>query len=85
MKNILVHIDSSERCAERLGIAATLAKQHDAHLSGLYVIPEPFYPIYAESAFVSAELIESMEGESREGRETAQENFRAFADRENLP
>ncbi|MFT5440540.1 MAG: nucleotide-binding universal stress UspA family protein [Alphaproteobacteria bacterium] len=85
IKNILVHIDSSERCAERLRIAAILARQHEAHLSGLYVIPEPFYPIYAESAFVSMDLIESLERESREGCAEAQEKFRAFADKENLP
>jgi nucleotide-binding universal stress UspA family protein len=85
IKNILVHIDSSERCAERLRIAAILAKQRDAHLSGLYVIPEPFYPIYAEGSFVSMDLIDSMEQDSREGCSKAEENFRAFADREGLP
>jgi len=85
LKNILVHIDSSDRCTERLGIAAMLAKQHDAHLSGLYVIPEPFYPIYAESAFISAELIDSMEAEAREGSVVAEKNFRAHADQQGLP
>ena len=84
LKNILVHIDSSDRCAERLGVAALLAKQHDAHLAGLYVIPEPFYPIYAESAFISSDLIENMEAEAREGCSAAEGNFRAFVEREGL-
>ncbi len=85
IKNILVHVDSSERCAERLHIAATLARTRQAHLSGLYVIPEPFYPIYAEGSFVSTELMDNLERESREGCAKAEKQFRAFADKEGLP
>ncbi|MGO8713083.1 MAG: universal stress protein [Rhizomicrobium sp.] len=36
MKDILVHINVSKHCSERLEIAALLAKSFDAHLTGLY-------------------------------------------------
>ncbi|WP_431273060.1 universal stress protein [Variovorax ureilyticus] len=34
-KTILVHLDNSSRCAARIGFAATLAHEHDAHVVGL--------------------------------------------------
>lgn len=37
-KDILVHIDNSPQCANRLELAIRLAKEHDAHLTGLFVI-----------------------------------------------
>ena len=38
LKDILVHLDASPRCATRLQLAVALARQHDAHLIGLHVI-----------------------------------------------
>ena len=38
LKDILVHLDATPRCAARLELAARLARQHDAHLIGLHVI-----------------------------------------------
>ncbi|MDM0083469.1 universal stress protein [Variovorax sp. J31P179] len=38
---ILVHLDYSEHCAARVGIAATLARQHGSHLIGL--VPTGLY------------------------------------------
>lgn len=84
IKNILVHVDNSERCEERLNEATTLAKQHEAHLSGLYVIPEPFYPFFAESAFLSEELTENLEKEGREDCRQAKADFLSFVEREGL-
>lgn len=42
-KDILVHIDSSPQCAARLSLAIGFARQHKAHLTGLYVISTPHY------------------------------------------
>lgn len=36
LKNILVHLDQSERCAARLALAVDLAKQNQARLVGLF-------------------------------------------------
>ena len=36
LKHLLVHLDSSERTPERLGLAVTLAQKHGARLTGLF-------------------------------------------------
>jgi len=42
-KDILVHIDNRPTCVSRLQVAIQLATQQNARLSGLYVIPHPYY------------------------------------------
>jgi nucleotide-binding universal stress UspA family protein len=42
-KDILVHIDNSQQCANRLQLAIKLAGEHGAHVTGLYVISHPPY------------------------------------------
>ena len=44
MKDILVHMDDSERCGIRLDIAIGLAKQHGARLTGLFARTESHKP-----------------------------------------
>jgi nucleotide-binding universal stress UspA family protein len=41
LKDILVHLDDSVRCLARLEVAAGLAAQHGAHLTGLFVVDLP--------------------------------------------
>ena len=41
LKDILVHLDTTPRCAVRLELAARLAIQHSAHLIGVHVIDIP--------------------------------------------
>ncbi|MFQ6016929.1 MAG: universal stress protein [Kiloniellaceae bacterium] len=43
-KNLLVYIDDSKACAGRIEAAMTLARAHEAHLTGLYVSPDPYLP-----------------------------------------
>lgn len=42
-KDMLIHIDDSSQCENRLELAINLAKTHGAHLTGLYVITHPHY------------------------------------------
>ncbi|MGK2906236.1 MAG: universal stress protein [Desulfuromonadales bacterium] len=42
-KDILVHIDNRPNCVSRLAVAIQLARQHQARLAGLYVIPHPYF------------------------------------------
>jgi nucleotide-binding universal stress UspA family protein len=44
MKDILVHLDDSERCAARLDIAVALAKRFGAQLTGLFARNESHKP-----------------------------------------
>ena len=47
-KDILVHIDDSKACDQRIDLAIRLAKAHDAHLTGLSVAVEHRVPAYVE-------------------------------------
>lgn len=79
LKSILVHMDATKRCKERLALAGDLARRFDAHLSGLFVIPEPFFPVYAEGAYIPADMIENLEREDRENCKKAEKTFRDFS------
>lgn len=48
LKDLLVHIDRSKRCGERLKVAIQLARAHDAHLTGAYAIQRSRIPSYLE-------------------------------------
>ena len=82
-KDILVHVDSSPRCAERVMVAANLARQFDAHLTGLYVVdlppPDVFYGF--PSAFMDVQraedVIERMRATRIEEAGAAEAGFRA--------
>ena len=43
LKDILVHVDSTKHCKDRLDLAVDLAQRHQAHLAGLYVIAHKYY------------------------------------------
>lgn len=42
-KNLLVHLDDRAACAGRLAVAIDLARAHEAHLTGLYVVTDPVF------------------------------------------
>ncbi|MDQ1079977.1 universal stress protein [Pseudoroseomonas cervicalis] len=67
LKDILLHLDSSEASAERLRLAAMLARRHEAHLTGLFVIDLP-WPVFAGDGAATAALSAAM----RRARETAE-------------
>ncbi|MCF6178217.1 MAG: universal stress protein [Geopsychrobacter sp.] len=45
IKEILVHLDNSDRCQTRLEVAISLGLKHQAHLTGLYATPPPYYAV----------------------------------------
>ncbi len=55
-KNILVHLDHSSGCNNRLDIAFELARKFDAQLTGLFIVPDYVVPSYVE-AQISVDLI----------------------------
>jgi len=83
-KNILLHMDPSDRCEERMGVAGKLAISHDATVTGLYVIPEPFYPMYAEASYFPEDILDNMEKEEKENCKIAEQKFREFAAAQNI-
>jgi len=84
LKNIVVHMDATDRCEERLHLAGELALGNDAHLSGLFVIAEPFYPIYADGAYFPAEMAGNWEQEEKENAEKAEKTFKEFVDAQGI-
>jgi nucleotide-binding universal stress UspA family protein len=80
-KDILVHVDDSPQVESRLGTAAALAKDHGAHLTAIYAIPDNFVSLYAGDGYVSAELIESEAERAKERAAEAEKNFKAIIGR----
>jgi len=56
VKNILLHLDHSSGCQNRLETAFALAKNYDALITGLFVVPDYVVPSYVE-AQISVDLI----------------------------
>jgi nucleotide-binding universal stress UspA family protein len=50
-KSIIVFLDNSERCAQRFEFALDMALTHQAHLTGLYMVYEPAYPLVPDAGF----------------------------------
>jgi nucleotide-binding universal stress UspA family protein len=69
-KNLLVHIDDGKACELRLDAAFALAGELDAHLTGLYVAPDPYLPgnVRAE---VPASFLSTLQDQLKERLETA--------------
>lgn len=47
LKNILVYVDDSKRAEGTVAAAGTLAREHDAHLTGLAIERPPYIPGFA--------------------------------------
>jgi nucleotide-binding universal stress UspA family protein len=80
LKNILMHMDATDQCEERLKLAGDLALRHDAHLSGLFVMPETFYPIQGDRAYFPQEVIDNWEKEEKKNAEKVEKTFQEFVD-----
>ena len=55
-KNILVHLDNSSGCRNRLEVAFGMAREFEGQLLGLFVVPTYIVPSYVE-AQISVDLI----------------------------
>lgn len=84
LKNILLHMDATDRCDERLKLAGDLALRQDAHLSGLFVVPEAYYPAHDDGAYYPLEVIDKWEKEERKNAEKVEISFRKFVDSEGI-
>jgi nucleotide-binding universal stress UspA family protein len=76
MKDILVHIGEDARAMARLDIAIGLARQFDAHLTGLHVIAPPFVPVMTHAP-VPPEIIEQQVRAGRAAAAKAETQFKA--------
>jgi nucleotide-binding universal stress UspA family protein len=73
-KTIVVHCDDSTAGADRLTLAMTLARRHDAHLVGIGVIVPVIPPTYVESPYI-VELLGQYEQRQAARRQAMAEAF----------
>ena len=75
-KDLVVHIDSDRAAPKRLEAAIGVAQAHDAHLTGVYVVPTTDFPAFMEvpSAF---EAIQKVREYRQQEAATAQTDFEA--------
>ena len=77
LKDLLVIVDNDPTCASRVDLALALAVEHEAHLTGLHVMPWPLTQVYGE-----VPIPESVEKMQRlELEEAARRAAAVFAER----
>lgn len=72
-KDILVHVDGKGLNGSHIDVALQLAKQHEAHVTGLYVLYRPEVPGYIQ-AQIGVDIIE------RQVMQAVEQGDRALAD-----
>ena len=78
LKDILVYVDSTPASSIRIEAALALADTYQAHLTGLYVIPQYFVPSYAE-IHIPAAVLEHQESEAKKEAAEAEALFMRLA------
>ncbi len=87
IQDLLVHIDNSPTCHQRLEMAIRLAQNHQAHLTGLYVMPQIGYPVHADVASALRALEKARQETQqvmRQRTEAARTAFEIETEREGL-
>jgi nucleotide-binding universal stress UspA family protein len=84
IKNILIHIDNSAACENRVNTAIQLAGQHEAQIAGIFVIPDFPAPTYYE-AQISADIIAEIDKEALEAAKITQRKYVDMADKAGFP
>ena len=79
LKNILVHVDPTERAKERINIAMTMAAPAGGHVTGIYVIPNPSLPVFMDASYVSAEMLNARHEQATENANVARKWFEQAA------
>ncbi len=60
LKDIAVHLDNTDACRQRVEAALAVAAAHEAHVTGIGVLYQPFIPAYAEVQ-IGLDLIEQQQ------------------------
>lgn len=79
IKDIVLHMGSSDRSAKRLEAALLVARAHDAHLNGVHVLEEMVIPAFAEAQIPTEIVLEQRRIMVRRAKE-AEQAFKAAAE-----
>jgi nucleotide-binding universal stress UspA family protein len=74
LRDILIHVDSSQQSQRRVNAAINLAAAHHAHLVGLYVVSYPYIPSHIR-AQISQEFTEQQQEAVRQAAVKAETDF----------
>jgi nucleotide-binding universal stress UspA family protein len=77
-KDILVHADTSPQCRSRLDVATRLARQFDAHLTAICVIPESLAVQNARTGWAPPNFVMQLDEIERERARNARILFETF-------
>jgi len=80
LKNLLIHLDHSTGCQNRLQTAFALARDFEAEITGLFVVPDYIVPSYVE-AQISVDLIADVTEKAIARAEETLEGYRKLADK----
>jgi nucleotide-binding universal stress UspA family protein len=78
IKEIIVHVDNTVACENRINTAIELATQHDAELTSIYVIPSYPMPTYYE-AQISLEILAEVDKSAKKSARQAQRRYEKMA------
>ncbi|NQW00286.1 MAG: universal stress protein [Rhodospirillales bacterium] len=79
IRDILVHLDDGASCAGRLDAAIQLAQTHQAHLTGLYIMPHSSIPGYIDVQ-IPADILQTLEDRLIATAQTVEEKFKQATD-----
>jgi nucleotide-binding universal stress UspA family protein len=82
-KDLLVQIDETKACTSRIETAFALASRFEAHVTGLYLVPEIILPIAMEG-YVVSDLQDSLQSQEEEKAEAALDRFRKAAEQHDV-
>lgn len=74
LKDLFVHVNSSKHAGKRIDLAIRLAETFDAHLIGLYTVPEFNVPAYV-AAQLPAEVLTAQHALLEKGKNAAKAAF----------
>jgi nucleotide-binding universal stress UspA family protein len=80
LKHILLHLDNRASCRARIDAAVGLAASHGAHITGLYVMTNIVFPVYAD-VYIPPDIIETQQQEARDKAAQVGAAFKEAADR----
>lgn len=81
LKDVLVHVDDSKATATRVESAIQLAIAHEAHLTGLYVLPDQAVISHYVEAHIPGDILEAQRKAALTAVDEAERAFSTAADR----
>ena len=82
-KDLLVQIDDTKACDTRIEAAIDMANRFNAHLTGLYLVPEIILPVAAEGYF-GADIYGDLDRQEQKRAEIALDRFRQAAETQDV-